>query len=61
MRIKTLTRYKRGAPPPRQLWVAAPLFNGERNYVWESTCLGYSANGLTWRQVRLGLIGSDWV
>ena len=61
MWIKTLTRYKRGAPPPRQLWVAAPLFNGERNYVWESTCLGYSANGLTWRQVRLGLIGSDWV
>ena len=51
MWIKTLTRYKRGAPPPRQLWVAAPLFNGERNYVWESTCLGYSANGLTWRQV----------
>ena len=40
--------YKRGDPPPLDVWLAAPLFNGERAYTWESTCLAHSADGFNW-------------
>ena len=40
--------YKRGKVPPRAVWVSAPFFRGERHYTWESTCLGFSPDGLNW-------------
>ena len=46
-------KYKSGMRPTRREWLDAPLFRGERRYLWESTCLGYSADGVHWRQYDL--------
>ena len=47
-------KYKRGTFPERSVWLAAPIFNGERHYTWESTCLAYSADGFNWTLYDLG-------
>ena len=46
--------YKRGNPPPLDKWLAAPIFNGERHYTWESTCFGYSSDGMNWTMYDMG-------
>lgn len=47
-------RYKQQEIPPREMWLSAPIFNGERVYTWESTCLALSPDGLNWTFLDLG-------
>ena len=46
---------KHGDPISRSVWTSAPrLITGKRVAIWESTCLGYSSDGLKWRLFDLG-------
>ena len=38
----------------RDDWVAAPYYQMHKSYVWESTCLAHSADGVRWRHYDLG-------
>ena len=48
-------RVRHGTRIPRDIWREAPrMVTGQRRDMWESTCLGYSSDGLAWRLFDLG-------
>lgn len=39
---------------PREDWTAAPYYGLEKSFLWESTCLAHSSDGVRWRHYDLG-------